>query len=58
MQVKKFLINEALAQMILDYLKTRPYVEVYKMVDGLRGLPLAPGYEDAEREAGQPDPDA
>jgi hypothetical protein len=39
MQSKSFLLSEALAQAILDYLASRPYREVFKLVGALQSLP-------------------
>jgi hypothetical protein len=38
---KQFLIDEELAQAILDYLTTKPYCEVYELVRGLQQLSVA-----------------
>jgi len=36
--MKKFIIDEELAQAILNYLANRPFIEVYKMVQALQNV--------------------
>ena len=45
---KLYLIDEALAQAILDYLKLQPYVEVYKLIHALQELPPVDGEKPVE----------
>jgi hypothetical protein len=43
--MKKFIIQEELAQAILNYLGQQPYVSVHTMVPGLLALEVLPGSE-------------
>lgn len=38
--MNKFIIEEDFAQAILNYLATKPYNEVFKMVDKLKQMPV------------------
>ena len=49
--MKKFIISEELAQAILNFLGSRPYVEVHKLVPGLLALEVLPGSEVVNEEA-------
>lgn len=39
----RYVVNEQLAQAILDYLATRPYCEVFKLVQALQASPQIHG---------------
>lgn len=41
--MNRYVVNESLAQSILDYLATRPYCEVYKLVQALQASPQISG---------------
>ena len=49
--MKKFIISEELAQAILNFLGSLPYVQVHKLVPGLLALEVLPGSEVASEEA-------
>jgi len=36
---RMFVITQELAQRVLDYLATKPYIEVFNMIRELEGLP-------------------
>lgn len=46
--MKKLNITQDLAQAIVNYLATRPYAEVYRMVQGLQSLEVHPEPEKEE----------
>lgn len=50
MQPTKFIIDAALAQAIADYLAGRPFVEVERLIHGLRMLRPVPAEVPAEKD--------
>jgi hypothetical protein len=49
---KQYVISESLAQAILDYLKTRPYQEVYNAIPALLGLKEVPMEQNCTESCG------
>lgn len=50
MDEQQFLIPHSLAQVILNYLVTRPYAEVFELVAALQGLKTLPDNTPSPRE--------
>lgn len=50
----KFIIEQELAQAILNYLVDRPYREVAAMVSGLQAIPVVPELADPETLTEEP----
>lgn len=49
-----FLVPQALAQAILDYLVQRPYAEVHQLVASFQQIPRAPETVEPALEAAEP----
>jgi hypothetical protein len=44
----EYKLSEKLGNAVVDYLKTRPYIEVYGLMEGLLKLPIIPNEEPVE----------